>query len=96
MSLLRDGNTWLKISGADRVSKAGPPRYDDVAPLAQAAIGVAPERILWGTDWPHPNKYDAPMVPDEGDLVDTLGSWVSDPDLRHRILVDNPRHLYEF
>jgi len=96
LALLRDGNTWLKISGADRVSAAGGPGYDDVAPLAEAAIEANPERIMWGTDWPHPNKYDAASVPDEGDLVDTLGSWVGDPDLLRSILVDNPEQFYGF
>ncbi len=96
LALLRGGNTWLKISGADRVSAAGRPGYDDVAPLAEAAIEANPERIMWGTDWPHPNKYDAGLVPDEGDLVDTLGSWVSDPDLLRRILVDTPEQFYGF
>ncbi|MYG98492.1 MAG: amidohydrolase family protein [Acidimicrobiaceae bacterium] len=96
LALLRGGNTWLKISGADRVSAAGGPGYDDVAPLAEAALEANPERIMWGTDWPHPNKYDAGLVPDEGDLVDTLGSWVSDPDLLRRILVDTPEQFYGF
>ena len=96
LTLLRDGNTWLKISGADRVSAAGRPGYADVAPLAEAAIEANPERIMWGTDWPHPNKYDAVLVPDEGDLVDALGSWVSDPDLLRRILVDTPEQFYNF
>ncbi len=96
LSLLRDGNVWLKISGADRVSAVGAPRYDDVAPLAEAAIAANSERIMWGTDWPHPNKYDARLVPDEGNLVDALGSWVSDPDLLRLILVDTPERFYGF
>lgn len=96
LSLLRGGNTWLKISGADRVSAAGPPHYEDVAPLAEAVIETAPERIMWATDWPHPNKFEAHAVPDEGNLVDTLGGWVSDPGLRQQILVDNPAHFYDF
>ncbi len=96
LALLRDGNTWLKISGADRVSSVGAPSYDDVAPLARAAIEANPERIMWGTDWPHPNKYDSAKVPDEGNLVDALGSWVDDPDMLHRITVDNPQSFYDF
>lgn len=96
LSLVRDGNTWLKISGADRVSAVGAPRYDDVAPLAEAAIAANPRRIMWGTDWPHPNKYDPRMVPDEGNLVDTLTSWVGDPDLLRGILVDTPEQFYGF
>ncbi len=96
LSLVRDGNTWLKISGADRVSGVGAPGYDDVAPLAEAAIEAAPHRLMWGTDWPHPNKYDTRMVPDEGDLVDTLASWVGDADLLRRILVATPERFYSF
>ncbi len=96
LSLLRDGNTWLKISGADRVSAVGAPGYDDVAPLAEAAIDANSERIMWGTDWPHPNKYDQRLMPDEGNLVDLLASWASDPDLLRRILVENPASFYDF
>ena len=96
LSLLRDGNTWLKISGADRVSAAGGPRYDDVAPLAEAAIDAAADRLMWGTDWPHPNKYDLRKVPDEGDLIDTLGSWISHPEVLRAILVDTPERFYGF
>ena len=94
VDLVRRGNTWIKISGANRVSATDLPPYDDVKPMAQALIEAAPERILWGTDWPHPNKYLA--NPNDGDLVDAFGDWVSDDAMRHRILVDTPAAFYRF
>jgi predicted TIM-barrel fold metal-dependent hydrolase len=94
LELARRGNTWIKISGANRVSARDLPPYDDVAPLARALIEAAPERIVWGTDWPHPNKYLA--NPNDGDLVDAFGEWVGDAEMRRRILVDNPAAFYRF
>ncbi len=88
------GNTWIKISGANRVAATDLPPYDDVKPLAQALIAAAPERIMWGTDWPHPNKYLA--NPNDGDLVDAFGDWVSDEGMRRRIMVDTPAAFYRF
>ena len=79
---MRDGNTWIKISGANRVSATDLPPYDDVTPMAHALIEAAPERIMWGTDWPHPNKYVA--NPNDGDLVDWFGEWVPDQAMRRR------------
>ena len=73
---MRRGNTWMKISGANRVSATDLPPYDDVKPMAHALIAAAPERIMWGTDWPHPNKYL--VNPNDGDLVDAFGDWVTD------------------
>jgi 2-pyrone-4,6-dicarboxylate lactonase len=94
LELMRRGNTWLKISGANRVSATDLPPYDDVKPLAHALIEAAPERIMWGTDWPHPNKYV--VNPDDGDLVDAFGNWVSDERMRRRIMVDTPAAFYRF
>lgn len=94
LELLREGNTWLKISGANRVSATDLPPYDDVAPMARAAIEAEPDRIMWGTDWPHPNKYE--VNPNDGDLFDALTEWVPDLDMRRRILVDNPAAFYRF
>ena len=94
LELMRAGNTWMKISGANRVSATDLPPYDDVAPLAHALIEAAPERIMWGTDWPHPNKYE--VNPNDGDLVDAFGDWVTDESMRHRILVDTPASFYRF
>ena len=93
LELMRDERAWVKVSGAERLSRDGTPPYDDVVPYAQALIAAAPERILWGTDWPHPNVRH---MPDDGDLVDVLALFASDEVIRNRILVDNPETLYDF
>jgi predicted TIM-barrel fold metal-dependent hydrolase len=94
VELARRGNTWIKISGANRVSATDLPPYDDVKPMAQALIEAAPGRIVWGTDWPHPNKYVA--NPNDGDLVDAFGDWVGDDSVRRKIMVDTPAAFYRF
>jgi predicted TIM-barrel fold metal-dependent hydrolase len=94
LELVSKGNTWVKISGANRVSRGDLPPYDDVKPMAEALIQAAPGRIMWGTDWPHPNKYVA--NPNDGDLVDAFGDWVTDEAMRRRIMVDNPARFYRF
>ena len=94
LRLVRAGNTWIKISGANRVSETDLPPYDDVKPMAEALIEAAPDRIMWGTDWPHPNKYEA--NPNDGDLVDAFGDWVGDEDMRRKIMVDTPAAFYRF
>jgi len=94
LELVRAGNTWIKISGANRVSATDLPPYDDVQPMARALIEAAPERIMWGTDWPHPNKYE--VNPNDGDLVDAFGEWVTDETLRRKIMVDTPAAFYRF
>ena len=81
------------ICGADKISSAGPP-FTDAVPFAQALIDVAPDRILWGTDWPHPNV--AKHMPNDGDLVDLFPLFASNPELQARILIDNPARLYGF
>ncbi len=93
LKLLDDDRAWVKISGAERLTSEGPPPYDDVVPYAQALIEAAPDRILWGTDWPHPNVRH---MPDDGDLVDLLAAFAPDEATRHRILVDNPKRLFPF
>jgi 2-pyrone-4,6-dicarboxylate lactonase len=94
LELMRRGNTWIKISGANRVSATDLPPYDDVKPMAEALIAAAPDRIMWGTDWPHPNKYIA--NPNDGDLVDAFGDWVTDEGMRRKIMVDTPAAFYRF
>ncbi len=94
LELMRAGNTWIKISGANRVSETDLPPYDDVKPLAHALIEAAPERIMWGTDWPHPNTYIA--NPNDGDLVDAFGDWVTDKTMQQKIMVDTPAKFYRF
>jgi predicted TIM-barrel fold metal-dependent hydrolase len=94
LELMRRGNTWMKISGANRVSATDLPPYDDVKPMAHALIEAAPERIMWGTDWPHPNKYV--VNPNDGDLVDAFGDWVKDEHIQRKIMVDTPADFYRF
>lgn len=93
LQLTADDRCWVKISGAERLTAGGAPPYDDVVPLARALIDAAPERILWGTDWPHPNVRH---MPDDGNLVDLLARFAPEEGVRHQILVENPQRLYEF
>ena len=89
----RRENCWVKICGAERISTAGPP-FTDAVPFAQALLSVCADRILWGTDWPHPNIRK--HMPNDGDLVDLIPLFMLDPALRRRVLVDNPHRLYRF
>jgi predicted TIM-barrel fold metal-dependent hydrolase len=84
---------WVKISGSERIASAGPP-FTDAVPFAQALIAAAPDRILWGTDWPHPNI--AKHMPNDGDLVDLIPLMMPDAAIQRRVLVDNPHRLYQF
>ncbi len=93
LTLMEDERAWVKISGAERLTADGPPPYDDVVPFARALIEAAPDRVLWGTDWPHPNVRH---MPDDGDLVDLLAAFAPDETTRNRILVTNPETLYDF
>ena len=87
----RNPLAWIKVCGAERVSVGKRP-FRDAVPFAQALIAVDAARILWGTDWPHPNI--AKDMPDDGGLVDLFGEICPDPAARTRILVDNPTRLY--
>ncbi len=102
LRLVKSGRAYVKISGAYRVSTQGPD-YADVVPLAKALIAANPDRILWGTDWPHVNSTPGPgqsfseMLPhlriDDGRLLNQLAVWAPDAALRRKILVDNPAKL---
>lgn len=93
LRLVRDCGCWVKLSGAYRTSSAGPP-FTDTIPFARALVEAAPDRMVWGSDWPHV-AMDTYM-PNTGDLLDLLATWVPDEALRRRILVDNPARLYGF
>jgi predicted TIM-barrel fold metal-dependent hydrolase len=84
---------WVKVCGAERISAAGPP-FTDAVPFAQALIAAAPDRILWGTDWPHPNI--SRFMPNDGDLVDLIPLMSPDAAIQRKILIDNPQRLYSF
>jgi predicted TIM-barrel fold metal-dependent hydrolase len=101
LDLLKSGKAYVKISAAYRASNLGP-GYRDVAPLANALIAVNPDRVIWGTDWPHPNA--APLVGsvapffqiDDGRLLNELAAWSPNKETLAKILVDNPAKLYGF
>jgi 2-pyrone-4,6-dicarboxylate lactonase len=85
-------NVWCKVSGAERLTKSGPPEYADVIPFARHLVENFPDRVLWGTDWPHPNMKS--HMPDDGALVDLIPRLAPTADLQRRLLVDNPLRLY--
>jgi predicted TIM-barrel fold metal-dependent hydrolase len=89
----RNERLWIKISGAERISRSGPP-FHDAVPFAQALVDIAPERLVWGTDWPHPNISGT--MPNDGDLVDLLPLIMDDEAVRRQVLVDNPARLFGF
>ena len=92
LDFLKQKNAWVKICGAERVSSEGPP-FTDAVPFAQALIAAAPERVLWGTDWPHPNVK---WMPDDAALLELFPLMAPDAALQKQILVDNPARLYNF
>jgi predicted TIM-barrel fold metal-dependent hydrolase len=103
LQLVKSGKGYVKISGAYRAS-ISVPDYPDVVPLARALITANPQRILWGSDWPHPdtrsgreaNDVSPPLRIDDGHLLNLLATWVPEAALRNTILVDNPATLYAF
>jgi 2-pyrone-4,6-dicarboxylate lactonase len=94
LDLVRDGNTWVKLSAPNRLGVGDLPPWPQVVPLAHALIEANPHRMLWATDWPHPNKYGD--QPNDADLLEQLELWAPDENLRRQILVDNPSVLYGF
>src|SRR5690348_13024772 len=105
LDLVKNGNVYVKISGAYRCSEKAPD-YADVAPLAQALVAANPDRIVWGSDWPHPDSdagrgkpltdITRPFSIDDGLVFNQLAKWVPDEATRKKILVDNPARLYGF
>ena len=93
LELLRREHCWAKLMGPYFASQAAP-RYADLVPLARAMVEAAPDRLVWGTDWPHPGARA--HMPDDGELADMLAEWVPDKAQRRRILADNPQRLYDF
>jgi 2-pyrone-4,6-dicarboxylate lactonase len=83
---------WSKVSCPERLSYTGPDTYEDVVPFARRVVEQFPDRVLWGTDWPHPNMTT--HAPDDGKLVDLIPKIATTPELQQRLLVDNPTRLY--
>ena len=100
VKFMRDnGNVWSKVSCPERLSVSGPPALDgernayrDVQPFARRIVETFPDRVLWGTDWPHPNLKN--HMPDDGLLVDFIPHIAPTPELQRKLLVDNPMRLY--
>jgi len=90
LRLVSEG-AWVKLSGAYRLSA---PSYAETKPLAQALAAAAPDRCLWGSDWPHVANWD--HMPNVGELLDLFGEWIPNEALRNRILADNAQRLYGF
>jgi predicted TIM-barrel fold metal-dependent hydrolase len=93
--LVDRGRAWVKLSGAYSNSKIGPPSYPEATKTAQAFVKAAPERLVWGSDWPHPTMPDG-NKPNDALLFDLLTEWAPDEATRNRILVRNPEALYGF
>jgi predicted TIM-barrel fold metal-dependent hydrolase len=91
--LIDKGRTWVKLSVTYDSSRDGPPGYADVGRVAQAYVKAAPERLVWGSNWPHPSE---PNKPDDAMLFDLIAQWAPDEATRNRILVQNPQTLYGF
>jgi 2-pyrone-4,6-dicarboxylate lactonase len=101
LELARLDHVWIKVSGADKICETlvhsyfGLP-FVEVIPYARAVIAAAPERVIWGTDWPHSNNFAPGHTPNDGDLVDLLAEFAPDEAIRRRIMVDNPAALYGY
>lgn len=93
LKLAENEACWIKVCGAERISSEGPP-FTDAIPFARAIIDVAPDRVLWGTDWPHPNIKK--HMPNDGDLVDLIPLMAPDEAMQRKLLVENPEKLYGF
>ena len=102
LRLLKDERFWVKLCSFDKISAVpkahveGSLPFLDMVPFAKAVVEVAPDRVIWGTDWPHGNTFTPGRVPNEGDLLDILAVIAPDPQMRKRILVDNPARLFGF
>ena len=90
LELAKLEHAWIKVSGSERIAK---PPFDDAVPIAAALIAARPDRVLWGTDFPHPNLA---VEVDEVDLVDLVPRFADTPALQRQLLVDNPAVLYGF
>jgi 2-pyrone-4,6-dicarboxylate lactonase len=102
LDLLKDDRFWVKLCSFDKISAvpqaqvAGKLPFLDMVPFAQAVVAAAPDRVIWGTDWPHGNTFTPGRTPNEGDLLDILAVIAPDEAARRRILVDNPARLFGF
>ena len=94
LRLMEQGNIWSKVTCPERLSKSGPPTYDDFVPFGRTVVERFPDRVLWGTDWPHPNLNMVGHMPDDGRLVDIIPRIAPTAELQRKLLIDNPMRLY--
>lgn len=94
LELVREGDTWVKLSAPNRLGVGDLPPWDEAIPLAHALIEANRDRLVWASDWPHPNKFVAQA--NDADLIEQLALWAPDEDLRKQILVDNAEAFYRF
>ncbi len=92
VDLMENEKFWSKVTCPERLSVSGPDTYDDVVPFAKRIVDLYPDRVLWGTDWPHPNMKS--HMPDDGKLVDFIPRIATTPELQKKLLIDNPMRLY--
>jgi predicted TIM-barrel fold metal-dependent hydrolase len=95
LDALGSGRIWVKLAGPSRFGKSPAPKHEDVLPYARALVESRPDRLLWGSDWPHVRCWDHP-VPDDAALIELLAEWIPDEATRKQVLVDNPVKLYGF
>jgi 2-pyrone-4,6-dicarboxylate lactonase len=95
LDLAQEPHIWLKTSSAYRMMWRGA-SWEQIRPIAKAVHAAAPDRTIWGTDWPHPDCFQLGIMPNDGDLVDTLLDYVPDETARRKLLVDNPKRLFDF
>jgi 2-pyrone-4,6-dicarboxylate lactonase len=94
LSFMERDNIWTKVTCPERLSKMPPPEYADFVPFARRVVEHFPDRVLWGTDWPHPNLNMVGHMPDDGALVDLIPAIAPTTELQRKLLVDNPMRLY--
>ena len=94
LSFMERDNIWTKVTCPERLSKMPPPEYADFVPFARHVVERFPDRVLWGTDWPHPNLNMVGHMPDDGALVDLIPAIAPKTELQRKLLVDNPMRLY--
>jgi len=94
LDFMERDNIWSKVTCPERLSKSGRPTYDDFMPFARTVVERFPDRVLWGTDWPHPNLNMVGHMPDDGWLVDMIPRIAPTAELQRKLLVDNPMRLY--
>ena len=95
VDLAKEPNVWIKTASAYKMIWRGA-TYEQVVPVARAVAAAAPDRTIWGSDWPHSGAYRPGIMPNDADLVDWLLDFVPDEKARHKMLVDNPKRLFDF